>query len=206
MEIDVRNDIIIFDKELSMLDAWTIELCERIEREGMKYVVMAGYVAILFGRTRLSEDVDVFIEEAPKDRVVKLFRELEKAGYWIVNTENPEEAYRMLADDTPIRIAKKGDWNPNLEVKFARKDLDKWTLEKRKLVIVNGRKLWISPLELEIAYKLFLGSDKDYEDARHLFKIFKDHLNMEELGKWVRLLKVERAAREILGETYGNRN
>lgn len=37
-----------------------------------------------------------------------------------------------------------------------------------KKVIINKKTLFISALELEIPYKLFLGSSKDIEDALHL--------------------------------------
>ena len=48
-------------------------------------------------------------------------------------------------------------------------------LWKRKEMFFSGFSI-IS----QIAYKLFLGSYKDIEDARHLYKLFKDKLNKEE--------------------------
>ncbi len=51
-------------------------------------------------------------------------------------------------------------------------------------------KVRISPLELQIAYKLFLGSKKDLEDARFLFDLFKNKIDKKELMGFIRLLNV----------------
>ena len=40
----------------------------------------------------------------------------------------------------------------------------------------------ISPIEAQVAYKLYLGSDKDVGDARYLFELFKESLDMKRLG------------------------
>ena len=56
-------------------------------------------------------------------------------------------------------------------------DLDNWVLAHRLEVVLNGISLKISPIELQIPYKLFLGSSKDIEDARHLYMLFKDRLD-----------------------------
>ena len=61
----------------------------------------------------------------------------------------------------------------------------------------------MSPLELQIAYKLWLGSDKDFEDAfLYAFAKSKGILNQEELEAWARRLGVslERLRRSV-GET-----
>jgi len=61
--------------------------------------------------------------------------------------------------------------------------------------------LYISPLELQIAYKLSIiskgdfeeiSSDKDFEDAKHIYEYFKDKLNKERLLYYINMLKVGR--------------
>ena len=65
-------------------------------------------------------------------------------------------------------------------------------------MIFNGEKLKTSEIELQIAFKLSLGSDKDFEDARHLYNIFKEHLNTNLLRRQVSELKVEKQAELVL--------
>lgn len=44
---------------------------------------------------------------------------------------------------------------------------------------------------MQIAYKLFLGTEKDLEDAKHLYDLFKEKLNKEELLYLIDKLKVK---------------
>lgn len=55
--------------------------------------------------------------------------------------------------------------------------LDNWVIQNARDVVLNGVSLRISPFELQIPYKLFMGTPKDIEDARHLYKMFKDDLD-----------------------------
>jgi hypothetical protein len=77
-----------------------------------------------------------------------------------------------------------------IEFKFVKNDLDRYSLEHRKHVKLAEGSLYISPIELQIPYKLFLGSEKDIEDARFLFKLFKDYLNIGLLKMFLVKLKI----------------
>jgi len=73
-------------------------------------------------------------------------------------------------------------------------------LVKGKKVRVNGKTVYISPLELQIAYKMFLGSLKDMEDAKFLFELFEDRLDKKALLNFLKALKVKnRNVKEWLG-------
>ena len=58
--------------------------------------------------------------------------------------------------------------------------------------------LVIIPLEMQIAYKLFLGSEKDIEDAKHLYNMFKDKLDASLLKEFNKKLKIEEAFKRYL--------
>jgi len=190
MEIEFKEDDIIFDRELSILDNFVLSFTEHLETNNIKYVIISGYVAILFGRSRMSEDVDIFIEDISFDKFLKFWSLLEES-YECLNTGNSYEAYNdYLNNHHAIRIAKKGSFIPNIEVKFVKNDLDRYSLENRKHVKLADKSLYLSPLELQIPYKLFLDSEKDIEDARFLFKLFKDYLNIVLLKMFLTELKV----------------
>ena len=69
---------------------------------------------------------------------------------------------------------------------------------------IAGEVLHVSPLELQIASKLWLGSDKDYESVVFIYSFAKSKgiLNQEELETCARRLGVslERLRRSV-GET-----
>lgn len=153
-----------------------------------EYVIVSGYVAILFGRNRASEDIDVFVEGFQDFE--KFYREIHEKGYWILNHDNPKDAHSMIKDGLAIRIAKKNQWLPNLEIKLPKRDTDFYSLQNRITVIMKSGKLFIGPLELGIAFKLFLSSEKDIEDARFLYKLFQDRLDRSNLKHFAKNLKV----------------
>jgi len=78
---------------------------------------VAEYVAILAGRSRSTEDVDVFIERCPPERIDELVAELEREEFW--GPAMPlSEMQENLAAGTNIWVASDGEMTPHLEVKY----------------------------------------------------------------------------------------
>jgi hypothetical protein len=50
----------------------------RILEKYFEYVVVAGYVSILFGRSRATEDINILIKEADKKSFEKFWKEENK--------------------------------------------------------------------------------------------------------------------------------
>jgi hypothetical protein len=200
MEIEFKEDKIIFNRDLSLLDSFVLNFTEHLVTNNIKYVIISGYVAILFGRSRISEDVDILLEHISFEKFLEFWSEIEQ-DYECLNTGNSYEAYNdYLENYHAIRMAKKGRFIPNIELKFVKNDLDRYSLEHRRHVKIAARSLYLSPLELQIPYKLFLGSEKDIEDARFLFKLFKDNLDIVLLKMFLTKLKVpEDHAEKYLG-------
>jgi hypothetical protein len=191
MKINVTENIIQFQKKLSDLDTFVIEFTSVLNRFEIPYVLVSGYVAYLFGRSRISEDVDCIAEKLDYSTFLKLWKELSET-YDCLNTKEAQEAYEdYLGSGSSIRFAKKNMFIPNIEFKFPKVELDRWTLQERKTVVVDGHHLYISPLELQISFKLYLGTEKDIEDAKYLFKVFQGNLDLALLEEFNRKLKTE---------------
>lgn len=170
--------VIVLKKELNSLDKFTVSFCSVLEESAIEYVLVSGYVSILFGRSRSSEDIDLIIRKMNLAAFKEVWKRL-KLDFYCINTESPEIAYEdYLMKGTAIRFSRKDSFIPNMEFKFNKNDLDVWTLDNRKKVELNGTVLYISPIESQIAFKLFLGSEKDIEDAKHLYELFSDKLDM----------------------------
>lgn len=190
MEIEY-SETIKFERELSKLDKFVIEFTKILNKHNIKYVLVSGYVSILFGRNRTSEDVDLIVEKINFRKFKELWNEL-YVKFECLNTENIKQAYEeYLLNNISIRFSMKKIYVPNMEIKFPKTDLDKWTVEYKKEVKVNNNLLFISPIELQIAFKLFLGSKKDIEDAHYLYRIFKDKINQKLFKRFNRQLNIE---------------
>jgi hypothetical protein len=179
-------------KELNDLDKLVIDFVRILDRNKIKYVLVSGYVSILFGRSRSSEDIDIIVKKIPKRKFSVLWEDLSKKNFECFVPDNFENAYdKYLMKQTSIRFSRKNQPIPNIEFMFPKaEDLDNWVLKNGKEVRLNRYVLKISPIELQIAYKLFLGSKKDIEDARHLYQLFEENLNPKLLSEF--LLKLDK--------------
>ncbi len=99
--------------------------------------------------------------------------------------------YEMLDNGDNIWVAPTNQVTPHLEVKFARDEFDRGSLENPLTARIGGETVPIGPLELQIAYKLYLGAQKDVEDAVHLYILFEESLSVSRLEEWVTRLAVE---------------
>jgi hypothetical protein len=96
----------------------------------------------------------------------------------------------MLDNGDNIWVAPEDQITPHLEVKFARDEFDRASLENAITARIATETLPIGPLELQIAYKLHLGAQKDIEDAVHLYTLFERSLSVPRLEEWVQRLGV----------------
>jgi hypothetical protein len=190
---------ILLDKEINNLDKFVLDFVNLLD----SYVIVSGYVSILLGRSRSTEDVDLLIPNIKFEKFKDLWEKFEENGFECMNTPKVKEAFNMLSEYA-IRFFKKGNPIPNIEFKIIKTDLDRYSFENKIKVIVDGVVFLISPLELQIAYKLFLAADgtdeelkadKDIEDARHLYKLFGDKINKEEFHDLVNKLNVKKRLR-----------
>lgn len=192
MDIHFSKEEIVLEKELNSLDRFVIDFTSILNKLNISYVILSGYVSILFGRNRSSEDIDLIMEKINFQDFAKLWAELSKDFECLI-TEDVNDAYnRYLCQEHAIRFSRKKKFIPNMEIKFPKIELDDWTLTNKKKVSLNKHVLFISPLELQIPFKLFLGTEKDIEDARYLYNLFKDKLDISLLTEFNRKLNIEK--------------
>ena len=99
---------------------------------------------------------------------------------------------------TAIRFSLKEKWEPNFEIKFPREESAFYSLDQRIEVLLNGHPIYTSELEMQIAYKLGMGSEKDIEDAVHVYRVFKEQLDKELIMDHMRQLRVPIEKADVL--------
>src|SRR3989344_1356122 len=105
MEYNSLKKEIISSRKLSLLDKFVVDFI-RVLRKHIDYVIISGYVSILLGRTRVTEDIDIFIKRINKEQFSKLYEELKEKGFWCLNAEKTDEIYSFLEDGLAVRFAK----------------------------------------------------------------------------------------------------
>jgi predicted nucleotidyltransferase len=198
VKLTFSKDKIVLNKDFNALDRFVLKFTAILEQRQIQFVLISGYVVILFGRNRTSEDVDMFVERLDFERFKDIWNALTEE-FECINTPNVDDAYNeYIAKGISLRFSKKGTFIPNIEFKFPKVELDTWTLAERKSLLLNGKQLFISPLELQISYKLYLGSEKDIEDAKYLYDVTKEHLDLELLYEFNTKLKTTKLFRKYL--------
>jgi len=184
----IKQGKIILDKELNNLDKLVIDFIS-ILKNYSEYVIVSGYVSILFGRSRISEDIDLLIQKMNFQKFSQLYNGL-KEKFWCINVDNKNELFDMLEKGHSIRFARKDKVIPNMEIRFIKNIIDNEAIKERIKVEIGKNTLFISPIELQIVYKEgVLGSPKDNEDALHLREVFKDSIKKEKIKYYEQFIK-----------------
>jgi len=188
--MEFTDEGVVIDKPPSDLDRLMLEVGGILDDVDIEYSVVSGYVAVLFGRSRATEDIDVITERFDDRTADELAERLQDAGYW--GSAMPlEELHNTLADDLPVRVAEDGHRVPNVELKFASDEYDRISLDDAISVRLGDQTLRVGSLEFQIAYKLDMGAPRDYEDALYLHEVAGPSLNRTALERYVTKLEVE---------------
>lgn len=83
------------DREISDLDKFVLKFINILKKH-TEYVLISGYVAILLGRSRTTEDVDLFIPRLSRENFSKLYAELLSQNFWSINADAETELFEML--------------------------------------------------------------------------------------------------------------
>lgn len=181
------------DKILNDLDRFVLKFIKILEKHA-DYVIVSGYVSILFGRSRATEDIDVFIKELSKAEFDSLYGDLKDAGFWCLNAESTDEVHSYLKEGLSVRFADDGTAIPNFEVKFAKKKSALMAFSDSLTVIMGRSKIKLSSLERQIAYKrCYLKSEKDLEDAAYIEKLFKEQISLDKVKLLQKMIEDEMA-------------
>jgi len=97
----------------------------------------------------------------------------------------------MLSENLGIRISKKNAIIPNIELKIIKNEVEKYVLDNRLKVKLDKNLLHSSPLEIQLAYKLFLGGEKDIMDAVYLYELFQNNIQRDEIEYWAKYFKIQ---------------
>ena len=158
--MELSNDTLTVSRELSELDKNVLEFTQVLDDCNVACVIVSGYVAILTGRSRSTEDIDIILETLSESETEQLVTELKDRGYWGM-VMLLDEMYSMVSEGSRIRIAEEGEMYPNVETWLASNDVEREALLNPLTVTFDEGQIEISPLELQIAYKLRLARTAD---------------------------------------------
>lgn len=171
-------------KERNILDSFCIKFCNIIEKY-IPYIIVSGFVAISSGRVRGTEDIDMIIPRISKELFLKIHNNLIKNGFVCTQTDNQNTIYDdYLKNNSSVRYTLKNQPLPEMELKFAKDELDEYQLRTKVKLSLTGLNIWFSSINMNIAFKEeLLKSDKDLEDARYLRVVYPEAIDENEINK-----------------------
>ncbi|MEK6960885.1 MAG: hypothetical protein AABX47_06955 [Nanoarchaeota archaeon] len=183
-----KDGSIELDRHVTTLDTFTHDFTKVLSRF-TKYSLVGGFLAIFLGRSRSTEDIDLYVPRLEKKDFILIYSALKKAGFWCLNAESADTIYDYLKSGIGVRFARQETAIPNMEVKFTRDALDEASIDDSFKGKVGGLEFVFSSPEINIAFKrYYLKSPKDMEDAKHIEEVFQGNLDKSKLGKYKRLI------------------
>jgi hypothetical protein len=176
--------------DMTVLNKFTEDFCKVLEKEEIQYAVVSGFTAISLGRTRGTEDIDIILEKLSFEEFEKLLKIVEEQ-FECLEEEDPKEMHSRLKEQTNLRFVRKGKLIPNMEIKFAKDELDNLVLKERVKIPEVEADVYFAALESTIAFKeLYLRSKKDEEDAQFIREVAK--IDEEKVNKYKKMIKTLR--------------
>jgi len=171
----------ISDKNI--LDDVCKKFCDVLEKH-CKYVVVAGFVSISSGRSRGTQDIDIIIEKMDRQKFSIIHAGVVAAGFEAMQSDTSDDIYDYLKDKLSVRYIYQGRALPEIELMFSKDILDDFQLKNRLKIPMTGLDVWFSDINTNIAFKeLYLGSDKDMEDAKHLRIVFESIIDENKINR-----------------------
>jgi hypothetical protein len=180
----IDKNTIEIGRELSDLDNFALDFI-KILKKHTNYVIVSGYVAILLGRARASEDINVIIPRIDFLIFQSLYKDIKKNGYYCINVDKDSEIFEYLEGNLAVRFARKNTMIPNIELKWAKNEFDEISLKNRIEINIGTFSICVSQLEMQIAFKeMVLKSPKDLDDALHIRDVAKEYLDDKLIEKY----------------------
>jgi len=151
---------------------------QSLEESRIRYVIVGGIAAILYGRPRTTLDIDIVISQANLADITRLEQTLKKNGFSISDNEileavNQKSHCSIFFKDYVYRIEIHGVYNP----------LNDRCLKNRLLMKVFEQKAYVQKAEDLIIAKLIYNSQQDLEDAFAILKRQQSTLDRTYLRK-----------------------
>ncbi|MCX9084463.1 MAG: hypothetical protein OIN87_06675 [Candidatus Methanoperedens sp.] len=188
--IKFENNEIILDKELSNLDSSVIEFSDILNRNNIRHVLISGYIPILFGKEGEIEYIDILIQNISFEKFLKLWLEIENS-YECKNASDPIDAYNAyLKNYHSVSISKKGSNCPYFNLKIIKDEIERYVLKYRRIARIGGDHLYIPPIEMQISQNLSTGNEKEINEARFLYTLFKEKLDKALMDRYLKELNI----------------
>ena len=162
------------------------ELCLFLDNAGIEYMLVGGLAVGIWGEPRATVDIDFLVSFSKNDFAV-LSKKLSDSNAFISIHGKPITFERISL----LRATLKSNPDLNVDFLFADDEFKKDALSRRQTINIADFTVNIPTPEDLILLKLIGNREQDLLDAKKIFEMQKEHLDMEYLQKWSKRLQVK---------------
>lgn len=171
-----------------------LKILRLMEKIPLEYMVTGSIAAILYGKPRLTHDMDVVLI-FPHNKIEAFRKLFDTDEFYCPPPETLQEEIQR-GDGGHLNII---DQSSGFKVDlypFKDEALVQWGFEHRaKVEILPGEAVWVAPSEYVIIKKLLYykegGSDKHLEDIRAMMEVTGQNIDKRVLESWISKLHLE---------------
>lgn len=154
-------------------------IAEALDRARIPYMIIGGQAVLLYGRPRLTRDIDITLGIDTND-FARLSSVCEGLALRIL-PESPSDFVRQTgvlpAEDPESRI--------RVDFIFSFSEYERQAIDGAKRVIMDDYPVRFASCEDIIVHKMVAGRAVDIEDVRHLLAKNREQLNYDYLRRWL---------------------
>lgn len=171
-----------------------------LEKLNIPYMVTGSIAAILYGKPRLTHDLDAVVEMFDSS-IASFVSHFEHENFYCPPSEvvakelkhGDQGHFKLIDNESGFKI----DIYPHKD-----DPLVTWALErKKKIELLKSEEVWVAPPEYVILKKLIYfkegGSEKHLEDIKGMLEVTASKIDQAEIERWVDRLNLTKAWSQI---------
>jgi predicted nucleotidyltransferase len=162
------------------------ELCLFLDNSGIEYMLVGGLAVGIWGEPRATVDIDFLVSFNVNDFAV-LSNKINDSDKFIFTHDKPMTFTKISL----LRSTLKSNIDIFVDFMFADDVFQKEALERRQMINIADFTVNIPTAEDLILLKLLSGREQDIVDAKKVFRMQKDNLDMEYMRRWAEKLQVQ---------------
>jgi predicted nucleotidyltransferase len=162
------------------------ELCLFLNSTGIEYMLVGGLAVGIWSEPRATVDIDFLVSFKTDDFEI-LRQRLKESDRFAFIHDRP----KIFGKISFLRATLKSNTDISVDFLFADDDFKKRALEKKETIQVADFSVNIVTPEDLIILKLLSYREQDKLDAKKIFEIQREHLDLEYIKKWSEKLGVE---------------
>src|SRR3989337_3761742 len=161
------------------------EICLFLDNIGIEYMLVGGLAVGIWGEPRATVDIDFMVSFNMND-FAALRQKINDSNAFIFIQDKPMTFEKISL----LRATLKSNLDVFVDFLFADDYFQKEALSRRQTINIADFTVNIPTPEDLIILKLISGREQDILDAKKVFRMQKDHLDMDYMHRWSEKLQV----------------